>query len=213
MIAMDLPVARTRVAIVPPVADDARDVDEAIVVALWGGDRAAAAALFDRHAPHVRRVLRRILGPDPETCDLLQDVFVHALRDIRRLRDPRLVGAWLTGIAVHVARRAIRKRRRWAWIRFFAPESVPDVAAAERDDVAAEQLAATFRILAELPTDERIAFSLRILDGMDLSALAAACGVSVATTKRRLQRAVAAFRAAANDDPALRDRLALGSRA
>lgn len=185
----------------------AKRSDAELVQGALSGDPAAAGEIFDRHAPRVRRVLARILGPDGDLQDLVQDVFVFALRDLDKVRDRDALGSWLTGVAVHTARRAIRKRTRWRWIRFFAPEDVPEAPSDGHDHEASEALVATFRILGRLPADERIAFSLRFLDGMELTEVAAACEVSLATVKRRLRRAEDAFRAAAAKEPALSDRV------
>ena len=53
--------------------------DEALFTGLCEGRPNAAAALFDRYAVHVYRVLAHVLGPDPDLVDLAQDVFVTAL--------------------------------------------------------------------------------------------------------------------------------------
>ncbi|MEZ4298352.1 MAG: sigma-70 region 4 domain-containing protein [Polyangiaceae bacterium] len=50
-------------------------------------------------------------------------------------------------------------------------------------------LEATYAVLGELPADERIAFALRFIEGMELTEVAASCGVSLATVKRRIGRA------------------------
>ena len=55
------------------------DSDAGLVAALRSGRQTAKAALFDRYGRHVERVLTRVLGPDPDIPDLLQDVFVSAL--------------------------------------------------------------------------------------------------------------------------------------
>jgi predicted RNA polymerase sigma factor len=52
-----------------------------------------------------------------------------------------------------------------------------------------------------------MAFSLRFIAEMDLTEVAAACGVSLATIKRRLSRADAKFRAGARTEPELEQRL------
>lgn len=181
--------------------------DAALVAAARDGDRAAASALFVRHAPRVRRVLLRVLGPDAELGDVLQDVFIDALAGLSDLRDPGALGAWLAGIAVHRARREIRKRRRWSWLRFMAPDELPEGAARDHDDAASEQVSAMFRALDRLPTDDRIVFCLRFLDGRELGEIAALSSVSLATIKRRLVRAEASFREAAAREPALVERL------
>ena len=63
-----------------------------------------------------------------------------------------------------------------------------------------------------LPDDERMAFSLRFISEMQLTEVAAACRVSLATVKRRLARAESRFVDAAKDHPALRERLQNGGR-
>src|SRR5512138_2383950 len=75
-----------------------------------------------------------------------------------------------------------------------------------------EAVRATYRVLDTLPDDERMAFSLRFISEMQLTEVAAACRVSLATVKRRLARAEKRFVEAAKDHPALRERLAHGGR-
>ena len=73
-------------------------------------------------------------------------------------------------------------------------------------------LVATYAALDALPVDERIAFALRFIDGMELTEVAAACETSLATIKRRLDRASASFEAEARRQPALEAWLEGGSR-
>ena len=58
-------------------------------------------------------------------------------------------------------------------------------------------------VLDRLPDDDRIAFALRFLEGLELTEVAAACQVSLATIKRRLARAEERFRREAAREPAL----------
>lgn len=179
--------------------------DESIVFGLRNGDRQAAAELFDRYAEHLRRVLVRVLGPDPEIPDLLQDVMVSALASIDRLGDPRALRAWLTQIAVFTARVRIRRRTRWRFMRFVAPEELPERGVEPHDALATETLRATYRVLERMGSDERIAFALRFIDGMELTEVAQASRVSLATVKRRLNRAHTQFQELAKSEPALAD--------
>lgn len=208
-----------RLSAVPPATDSGRtgtvrtlapSLDDAgLVHAARRGDQAAKGALFDRHATRVRRVLLRVLGPDRDLSDLLQEVFVMALRDLDNLSDPGALGGWLSGIAVHVARHELRRRSRWRWIRFVADDEVPEVPDPGADTDARAEVRAVYRALGALPTDERIAFALRFLDGMELTEVARHCDVSLATIKRRLARAEASFRdEIARREPALVERLA-----
>ena len=56
-----------------------------------------------------------------------------------------------------------------------------------------EAARAVYRIFDRMPVDERIPFALRMLEGLDLEATAAACGMSLATVRRRLVRAERRF--------------------
>jgi RNA polymerase sigma-70 factor, ECF subfamily len=68
-----------------------------------------------------------------------------------------------------------------------------------------------YRVLDALDTDQRIAFALRFVAGMELTEVAASCGVSLATIKRRLSRAQINFAALAKREPALAEWLKLGA--
>ena len=183
----------------------AGDSDAALVRALRAGDPHAGAMLFDRYGLHVRRVLARVLGPDPELADLLQDVFVAALASLHSLEDPAALKAWLTRVAVFMARGRIRRRARWRFLRFVPDDELPEAIAPGQDADASEAMAAVYRVLRALPSDERIAFALRTIDGMELTAVATACGVSLSTIKRRLSTAQRRFRELSRREPVLKD--------
>jgi RNA polymerase sigma-70 factor (ECF subfamily) len=184
--------------------------DAALVSALQARRPGAAAALFDRYAAHVRRVLVRVLGTDAEISDLLHDVFVVAFTSSDRLKDATAVRAWLTAIAVHTARGLIRKRKRRRVLRLLAPWVLERTAVIAPAGEASAALRAVYAVLEQLPSDDRIVFALRFIDGMELAEVAEACGISLATVKRRLARAEQRFTEAARRQPALADRIETG---
>lgn len=181
--------------------------DRALVAALVAGHPGAPAALFDRYGAHVQRVLASALGVDQELPDLLHEVFAQALGSVAKLEDPERLKAWLTRIAVFTARGCIRRRRRWRWIRFLEPTALRDVPDGPAPFEAREALAAIYDLLERLPTRDRLLLSLRLVGGMELTEVAAACGVSLATAKRHLARAEARFLELARSDPVLSERL------
>ena len=79
------------------ISDDAN-----YVAAARDGDRAAFGQLYERYARMVHGVLLAKV-PVGDVDDLVQDVFVKALRRLSMLRDNRSFGAWLTAIARNVA--------------------------------------------------------------------------------------------------------------
>ncbi len=181
--------------------------------ALQAGRAEARRALFDRYGSDIERILYRVLGPDAEASDLLHDVFVAALSSISSLRDPSALAGWLRGIAVNKARKHILRKQRWRFVQLFAPSDVPEREALLPSAEISEALRATYRVLGAMAADERVAFALRFIDGMELTQVAAACDVSLATIKRRLGRAQDAFNTLAAREPSLAEWLRDGGAA
>ena len=184
----------------------------AIVASVRAGQAAGCAALYDQYHDHVRRVLVRVLGPDAELRDLIQDVFLEAIDSIDSLEEPEALRGWLGSIAVFRARAEIRRRTRSRWFPLFSNERLPDVPAAVSSPEVDEAVRATYRVLGKLPADERIMFALRFIDGMQVAEVAEACRVSTATVKRRLGRAQKRFLAMARNAPEISDWLRGGTR-
>jgi RNA polymerase sigma-70 factor (ECF subfamily) len=184
------------------------------VRALTQRQPAATAAFYDCYAPRVLRILARLLGHNQDLADVHHDTFVGALESIATLKDPSRLTAWVTSVAVLTAKAYLQKRARRRWLVLAPPEtlaeSTPSVAAS--DPAEQEALRAAYRVLDHMPTEERLVFALRFIEGMRLAEVAEACGVSLATAKRRLARAEPRFVAAAEHEPSLLPWLARGVR-
>ncbi len=176
----------------------------ALVSALCRGDEGAAAALFHEYVPLVERIVGRVLGVDAELPDVTQDVFVRALGSVHRLRDPQALTDWLMQIAICTATDCVRRRQRRRWLRFVDPAELETPEPTGVDHPAREALSVTYRILDRFPIEERTVFVLRFMEGYGLEQVALSCGCSLATAKRRLQRASARFQNLARREPALR---------
>ena len=86
--------------------------DQAIVLAVPGGDREAFAALVKRHQDRVYGVLLRLTA-DPQTAEeLAHEAFVRAYRGLDGFKGHSRFGTWLVQIAVNLARDHFRARRR-----------------------------------------------------------------------------------------------------
>ena len=65
--------------------------DEDIVRGVLAGEVRAAAALLDRYGPMVERLIRRVMGHDPDLEDLVQDAFTTILGSIHQVRDAEAI--------------------------------------------------------------------------------------------------------------------------
>jgi RNA polymerase sigma-70 factor, ECF subfamily len=114
------------------------------------------------------------------------------------------VRAWIACIAVSQVRRRFRRRRlleaiglgRFAFSSPGAEEeaSLESLASSGQSPEVMAELGKLDRALAQLPPDERIAWMLRHVEGESLEDVAAACGCSLATVKRRIAAADALVR-------------------
>jgi RNA polymerase sigma-70 factor (ECF subfamily) len=186
--------------------------DVALVRAVLAGDPGAPGRMWDRHASLVRRVLRRVVGP-VDVEDAMQDAFLRLFRDLGTLRDRSALRGFLLGIALHVARSELRKRRARRWLLLsddgavVEPEALPP-------DGRLESRAAVLRLYALLDriSDERRAvFVLRFVEGLELAELSEVLGCSLATTKRRVADAAERVSTLAAGDPLLAPYLQVSS--
>jgi RNA polymerase sigma-70 factor (ECF subfamily) len=172
------------------------------VAALLRGHPGAATVFHQRFAFKVRGLIYRIMGPDSELDDTVQDAFVRALEALPKLRDPQMLESWLMGVTVRTARTRLQKRSRRAWLRVLPQEELPE-SADSPDPVDHEAISTTYKILNRMGVDLRMPLVLRFAAGMTLTEAAAACGVSLATIKRRLTKAEQTFLMLAESEPAL----------
>jgi RNA polymerase sigma-70 factor (ECF subfamily) len=165
--------------------------DGELVARACSGDRVAEAAIYRRYAGYLSGMVLRLGGSASEAEDILHDTFVLALEELPRLRSGTALRPWLARIAVTQLHRRFRRRRLLRLLGMDRGEVVPLDAIASPDagpEIRA-QLAALGRALAELSPNERIAWSLRHVEGATLEEVADACACSLATAKRRLQAA------------------------
>ncbi len=188
--------------------------ERALVEGVLAGNEAAAAELYDRYVADLRRILLRVIGPSAELGDLLQDTFVSALGSLGTLQDPAALRGWLIRVAVFTARKHLRSRGRRRWLRLWRDEEEEsgELAAVTLPSQSASLAAKeAWQILEELGVEERMAFSLRFIEGLELGEVAAALDCSLSTVKRRLLRAVARFQVRAQRTSALREWLPGGA--
>jgi RNA polymerase sigma-70 factor (ECF subfamily) len=157
------------------------------------------AALFRHHSAYVAAVALRLLGRQDEVDDVVQDVFLSALRGVATLREPEAIKAWLATVTVRLASRRLRLRRLRSLVGLDAHAEYEELAVgANQEQVAL--LARIYRLLDELPVTLRIAWTLRHIEGESLDRVAQLCRCSLATAKRRILAAQAAIEAAVGDE-------------
>jgi RNA polymerase sigma-70 factor (ECF subfamily) len=154
--------------------------------------------LFRLYGPYVAQVALRVLGRDDEVDDVVQEVFLSVMSDIEKLRNPLSVRGWLKTVTVRKAYRVLKQRgRRRLWAFFGLGDSAELAVAGSTYPLTAPGCSAEervlllriYRLLDELPAHERLAWTLRYIEGEQVESVATLCGCSLATVKRRIAAA------------------------
>jgi RNA polymerase sigma-70 factor (ECF subfamily) len=166
--------------------------DAALVARIRAGDKAAEEMVYRRHVRYVGGMLVRLLGSRADAEDAIQETFVIALEQVGSLRDPRALRGWLAQIAVSQARRKFRRRKLLRALGLDGTRHEVDLEAFARAEVTADvraRISTLAKLLGRLPVDQRVAWSLRNIEGQALEEVALLCGCSLATAKRRIAQA------------------------
>ncbi len=168
--------------------------DADLVHAVQRGDRDAFGILVDRHRARAIGLAAAMLGDFGEAEDVAQEALYQAYFGIDRLRDPARFGAWLCGIAVNLAKMALRRRRTTFSLddldggrvaHGFRPEDATPEAEFE-----ARELRETVRsAIGRLPEDLRAAVWMHYVEGSSYREIGALFGVAPGTLRVQTHRA------------------------
>lgn len=168
--------------------------------------RSSVDGLYECVAPVVNRIVWMYLSRDPERDDIAQDILVAILKGAGSVDDPRKLEGWAARVAHNRIFSVFRRRK---ILRFFSLEAArerePEVRHADFEG--RELLARTQAILERMPLAERMPFTLQLLGNASLADVAATCGCSERTARRRLKDARERFVRLAGRDPVLASRL------
>jgi RNA polymerase sigma-70 factor, ECF subfamily len=169
----------------------AGESDASLVGSARAGARWAREGLFRRHMRLVLGLSQRILGNRQGADDVAQDALVEALRRLDSLANPQAFASWISTIVVRTAIRHLRRRRLLVHLGFAAKDPIePDtLVAQDAPPEAAVELRQLYGVLGGLSTEQRVALVLRRVEGQELSEIAEHMGLSLATTKRRIEAA------------------------
>lgn len=172
--------------------------DATWVAAARDGDSAAFGQLYERYARMVHGVLLTKV-PVGDVDDLVQDVFIRALRRLSTLRDPASFGAWLAAIARNVAHDYHR--------RSMPEEPLPDDASDQQIQCGTScgdqdcPSAAILEAVMSLSETYRETLILRLVEGMTGPEIAARTGMTHGSVRVNLHRGLEQLRAKLSPDP------------
>jgi RNA polymerase sigma-70 factor (ECF subfamily) len=154
---------------------------------------------FRRYSAYVASIAYRLLGRDEDVDDAVQEVFLIASRGISALREPGALRGWLATVTVRVAMKKLRMRRLRTFLHLDDPSSYVELAAEGASPEERAIASRLYAIMDTIPAAQRVAWTLRHVEGEKLEDVARLCACSLATAKRRIAAAHAAIHAEVDD--------------
>ena len=171
-----------------PTESPASDVDDMDrrqpIDAPFANPEPTLEILFQQYANYVAAMASRVLGRAGEVDDVVQDVFTSAVRGLKRREDPREIKSWLAKVTVRRCVRELRSRRIWALVDLVADPSYDRLADPGAGPEEQHLVGEVYRALDGVPARQRVAWTLRHVEGESLEGVAFLCGCSLATAKR-----------------------------
>jgi len=179
------PAAPASIATEPPILSGKSDesVESVLVRSVLAGDRDMFGRLYELYAPLVHGVLLARM-PRSEVEDVVQDIFLHALRKLHTLRDANAFGPWIAMIARNRAMDFHRRSRETV-------EVTDDLKSNDSSGAKAEEI---LDIIRTLPDAYRETLVLRLVEGMTGPEIAGRTGLTPASVRVNLHRGMKLLR-------------------
>lgn len=161
-----------------------------LVARAAAGDRRAQEQLYRQNVQFIGHVARAA-GAGSDLEDVVQDTFITAFANLSGLTTAQALRPWLARLTVRQVQRRARFR---PWLTLFTGEKDEAVAWETMVDRSAsaevvQGVREAQAALATVDASARLCWLLRHWHGMTLEETAVAADVSLATAKRRLQKA------------------------
>jgi RNA polymerase sigma-70 factor, ECF subfamily len=192
----------------PNLTVDAGDhAIDSIVTACQAGDEAAFTNLYLAHRGEVHRIIYRLLGPNADVEDVVQEVFIQVHRSIGNFRGQSKFSTWLHRVAVNVALQHLRRKRSTVVsksddrVEERAAEDGTQLSPAESVETQ-ERLRAVYRALDQISPKKRAVLVMHDMQGLSAQKIAEVVGSPVFTVRTRLFYARREFYRRIVGDPA-----------
>lgn len=171
---------------------DSGDDEIILVLHAQHGDRSAFSNLVNLYDRRLLYFVRRLLGESDEAYDVVQTVWLHVHRKIRRLVEPRAFRVWLFRIAHCQTMTVLRRRTGMHDLGDHAEDIC--VTSESRDNEVFDNVELVHSALQFLSVAHRRVLVLRFLEDMTLEEIAEVLECSPGTVKSRLYHAREALR-------------------
>jgi RNA polymerase sigma factor (sigma-70 family) len=167
-------------------------LDSELVGASLSGNRDAFGHIVSRYQSLICSLAYSATGSLSQSEDLAQDTFVTAWKQLRDLREPEKLRAWLCGIARNLINNTLRKEGREPSHRAEPLDEIPEGASLEplpiETTISREEAAILWRSLERIPEIYREPLILFYREHQSIETVAANLDLTEDAVKQRLSR-------------------------
>lgn len=150
------------------------------------GDMVAFRRIYDRYVDYVTHHVGRMMGPNYDLEDIVQEVFVQVYGSLANFRHECAFSTWLYRLARNVAIDHLRKRSKTVELADWRPLKCSSQLWAKLE--ARDQVRVLYAAMQKFSVENREAFILHEVEGMKLREIEELTGESINTIASRVRR-------------------------
>ncbi|MEN6384066.1 MAG: sigma-70 family RNA polymerase sigma factor [Phycisphaerales bacterium] len=163
---------------------------ENIVLRCQDGERGAFEELFEFYQPRLKYYVRRLDCDGANNDDILQDIWLTVVKQIRQLKDPKAVAVWLYRIARNKVYDGFRRKEDFTAL----PEEDELPISGDEPIFDAETSEKLHAALKNLKPYHREVLTLCFIEQMSYQSIAEVIGCGIGTVRSRIFYAKQALR-------------------
>jgi RNA polymerase sigma-70 factor, ECF subfamily len=183
--------------------------DAAVVAQVLAGDRDAFRVLVERHSRSIFRVVYRMTGNQQDAEEIVQETFLRAYKNLERFESRSNFGTWLYRIAVNRALDLLSSRKAQTQMQMKDACQISDDPDPEKSHqiqlpaagpgpdrllISSEIKKKVAQALSLLTPAERVAFTMRHMEGRSIEEISLALNLKASAAKNSVFRAVQKLR-------------------
>lgn len=166
--------------------------DKELIDKILNKETALFELIIRRHNPNLYRIGKMYRFSHEDTQDLMQETYIEAFVHLHQFENRASFQTWISKIMIH---QCYRKAKKWEQQNIQTMENEMSVFenlhnTETRNYVMNKELASVIeKALLNIPTDYRTVFTLREVNGMNVSETSQILGITESNVKIRLSRA------------------------
>ena len=168
---------------------ESHSIREYLVDRSQKGDRQAQNELYKLYVGAMYNICRRMMGNDEDAKDVLQEAFIDAFVNIKKLKQAKLFSAWLKRIVINHCINALKKKRIEA-NPFAEGFDVPDVSEDDHHGgVMQMEAKKIMKAIDKISDGCKIVLNLYLFEGYDHKEIAQILSITESTSKAQYSKA------------------------